>query len=283
MTKIKENMCFSILFNGFGPSKTIKKRWLPRIVFRGSQCQTFIKVSFWVPFSIFRIFKKAPFGHHFRVAGRQKPMTPNSGERPCRDPASHETILITVPFGPSVFFNVIFFDEDWLTFRFNCFSLCYVLYAIFITFVDNTTVNAKPLSPSIFEKIAPHFPQNSFFSFWFFFTFSYFRWFSGTPCLPPEPDWSDLWSILLPMQLSFYRPGGERAARFSESLKIPQLQIKGSYPVFRIEEKNDMCHFKERYFGWKTYLFGIGDPKMVLKWSQMVFPYPHPHPHPRRG
>jgi hypothetical protein len=31
--------------------------------------------------------------------------------RPCRDPAFHETIVITVPLGPSVFKNVILFME----------------------------------------------------------------------------------------------------------------------------------------------------------------------------
>ena len=53
------------------------------------------------------ILKKAPFGHHFRVAGHQKPSTPNSGERPCRDPAFHETMVIAVPLGPSSFLKVI--------------------------------------------------------------------------------------------------------------------------------------------------------------------------------
>ena len=43
-----------------------------------------------------------------------------------------------------------------------CFSLCYVLYAICIIFVDKTTVNAQPLSPPNFEKIAPHFKNNVF-------------------------------------------------------------------------------------------------------------------------
>ena len=45
-------------------------------------------------------------------------------------------------------------------FRFFCFSLCYVLNTFFITVVDNATSNAQPLSPPIFEKIAPHLKQN---------------------------------------------------------------------------------------------------------------------------
>ncbi len=49
------------------------------------------------------IFKKAPFGPHCRAAGRQKPTTPNYDLRPDADPIFHETMVITVPFGPSVF------------------------------------------------------------------------------------------------------------------------------------------------------------------------------------
>ena len=45
------------------------------------------------------------------------------------------------------------------------------------------------------------------------------------------------------------------------------VQIKGWYGVIRTEEKVSMYHFKEINFGWKIYLFGIGDPKMVLKLS----------------
>ena len=71
----------------------------PGTVFRGSQCRICIKHMFLVPFLIFMIFKNAPFENYFRIAGHQQPMTPNSGERPCRGPAFHETIVITVPLG----------------------------------------------------------------------------------------------------------------------------------------------------------------------------------------
>ena len=76
---------------------------------------------------------KAPFGHHFRVAGRPKPTTPNSGERPCRDPGFHEIIAIIVPFGPSVFLNVIFSMKIC---NFSVFSafLCAMFYMIFYHF-----------------------------------------------------------------------------------------------------------------------------------------------------
>ena len=48
------------------------------------------------------IFKKAPFGHHFRVEGRQGSSSKKAGWRRDRDPAFHETIIISVPKGPSV-------------------------------------------------------------------------------------------------------------------------------------------------------------------------------------
>ena len=58
---------------------------LPGTISRGSQCRTFLKKLFLMPFSIFMVFKKAPFGHLFRAAGHQKPTTPNSELRPwCR-------------------------------------------------------------------------------------------------------------------------------------------------------------------------------------------------------
>ena len=60
---------------------------------------TLLYILFLVPFTIFWIFKKAPFGNHFRAAGRPKPCSPNYGWRPGADSAFHETIVITVPLG----------------------------------------------------------------------------------------------------------------------------------------------------------------------------------------
>lgn len=103
---------------------TIKKYWcsdsvslsafmffskpLPRTVIRMSQRRTFLNNCFGEPFSIFMLFKRAPFGRHFRAAGHQKTTTPNSDLRPGADIAFHETIAITVPFAPSVFLNTTF-------------------------------------------------------------------------------------------------------------------------------------------------------------------------------
>jgi hypothetical protein len=75
--------------------------------------------------------------------------------------------------------NIIFSMMIGYFYVFFCFSLCYVLYVIFITFVEKTSVNAQPLSPPIFEKIAPDFKNNvfSYFAylrlrFLYFFIFS---------------------------------------------------------------------------------------------------------------
>ena len=67
----------------------------------------FIKSWFLVPFTILCVFKKAPFGQHFLLE-----MTVGfldaSGRLPKADPAFHETMVITVPFVPSGFFNSFF-------------------------------------------------------------------------------------------------------------------------------------------------------------------------------
>ena len=59
-----------------------------------------------MPFSIFMGFKKAPFGQPFRPNNPNKKKNNDLGIT-SRDPAFHETIIITVPFGPTVFINVI--------------------------------------------------------------------------------------------------------------------------------------------------------------------------------
>ena len=88
--------------NGFSPSKTshfptrissifhVFQKSLPGTVFRGSQCRSFLHWSVFVAFSIFGISRKGPLGRHLRPKGRQKPMTPNGGERPGGDPALHD-------------------------------------------------------------------------------------------------------------------------------------------------------------------------------------------------
>ena len=93
---------------------------LPGAIFRGSQCWAFIPNWFWVPFSIFIFFKKHPLDYLFAKLIQQK-KTDGPG-RTSTDPVFHETILITVPFGPSVFWKVIFVDKDSLI---SCFCLLF--------------------------------------------------------------------------------------------------------------------------------------------------------------
>ena len=72
--------------------------------------------------------QKAEFGHAAFLDG-------TSLSRPCFS-RNHSNYCAV---GAYWFLKGHFFDGDWLNFSFFCFSSCYVLYAIFIKFVDKTT------------------------------------------------------------------------------------------------------------------------------------------------
>jgi hypothetical protein len=153
------------------------------------------------------VFKKAPFGRPFRPSRRQKPSTPNSGERPFCDPAFHETTVILVPLGPSVLKNIIF---SMMIGYFSVFSAfrCAMFY---MSFLSHLLINAQPLSPPIFEKIAPYFKNNVFSYFGclrlrFLYLFIFVLIFGCPFPPPPGPDWSHLWSILVPCCTRATRP-----------------------------------------------------------------------------
>ena len=59
----------------------------------------------------FRDFQKDTFWTPFSATKAQKKLTVSWAGRPCRDPAFHETIVITVPLGPRVIKGVIFSME----------------------------------------------------------------------------------------------------------------------------------------------------------------------------
>ena len=63
-----------------------------------SKCRSFITNLILVQFSIFEVFQKGTFGVtcSFKVVSKS-PSVSWAG-RPCRDPAFHDTIIITVPF-----------------------------------------------------------------------------------------------------------------------------------------------------------------------------------------
>ena len=89
-------------------------------------------------------------------------------------PAFSETIVVTVPFGPSGFQKVIS-DGDWLIFSFLYFP-CAMFYAACVSpFFHNTTKNVAPLSHLVFEKIAPPLKKNVFL-FCFFARQQYSLW-----------------------------------------------------------------------------------------------------------
>ena len=78
------------------------------------------------------IFKEAPFGNHLRPKKLQSSSTPVEGERPCRDPAFHDTIVITVPMGTTVFLKVVLlFEID--PFSFFSVFLCAIFYPTFVS------------------------------------------------------------------------------------------------------------------------------------------------------
>ena len=121
MTTNPEQIFVFLLSNGFGPSKIIDftndlalffhvfSKPIPRIVFRGSQCQTFIKVGLGCHFGSLWFSKRHPLGYPFAQVDEQKKNLPNGPGRPSTDHIFHETIVITVPFGPSLLFFVLCF------------------------------------------------------------------------------------------------------------------------------------------------------------------------------
>ena len=82
-------------------------------------------------------------------------------------------MVITVPFGPSVFFQIIFSDKDCILFLsfLRFFVLCFK-YNVFLSHLYNTTVDAKPLNPPFFAK-SPHISKTYVFLCWFF-AFAFF-------------------------------------------------------------------------------------------------------------
>jgi hypothetical protein len=178
-------------------------------IFGVQNADLYSKSRFLEPFRISRGPENEPRGDQFEAKGFQMASTFYRGLRLGADPAFHETTVILLPLGPSVFKNIIFFDDDWLLFRFFGFSLCYVLYVIFITFVEKTLVNAQPLSPPSFEKTAPDlktmFFLFCFFTFALFILFHIFVNFRLPLPPPPGPDWSHLYSILVPFLFGFGR------------------------------------------------------------------------------
>ena len=135
-----------------------------------------------VPFSIFMIFKKVPFGYHFLQKaefGYAAFLGGTSLSRPCfsRNHSNHRAV------GTYWCLERHSFDGDWFIFDF-----CNVLCNKFITFLHKTLVNAQPLSPPVFEKIAPHFQKERVSLFWFltlaFFVFFIFSLIFAYP-FPP--------------------------------------------------------------------------------------------------
>ena len=95
----------------------------------------FYKQLVWGALYDFLDFQKGTFGDHCRQQRLPKWSAPNSPGPPWTDPGFHETKVIIVPLGPNYWFlKGRLLPQDWLIFGLFCFSLCYVLYNMFITF-----------------------------------------------------------------------------------------------------------------------------------------------------
>ena len=113
--KIKKSVCFSILFDGFGPSKPLIFRSFfhrffmffqnrsPGLFLDGPSAELLWKVGFWCHLRFSWFSKRHFLDDLFAQVDEKKRNTPSDPRGPSRDPAFHEIIIIVVPFGPIVF------------------------------------------------------------------------------------------------------------------------------------------------------------------------------------
>ena len=137
--KINKSVCFSILFNAFRPSNTIDFPIVFILFFifvqnrsrskclEGSSAELLWKVGFGCQFRFLWFSKRHPLDDLFASKDEKKRSPPNGPGCPSSDPAFHDTRLITVPLGPTVFLKVMFVDGDWLVFvSFHC-AMFYII------------------------------------------------------------------------------------------------------------------------------------------------------------
>ena len=127
---------------------------------------------------------------------------------------------------------------------FSAFRCAMFYMSIFITFVEKTSVNAQPLSSPIFEKMAPDFKNKVFFLFCFF-TFAFFILFHifvnfRLPLPPPGPDWSHLWSILVPFLFGFGRSWRTKQSFEPVSINTDACMFERGW---------NLCNWLRRAFG----------------------------------
>ena len=146
-----------------------------------------------MPFSIFRIFIKAPFGSLFRSIRRKKKKYPQrpglSFKRPCFS-RNHSNYCAVWTYW---FFKGHLFDGDWLMFVICSVFLCAMFNKICLSLCSYNLA----VEPSEFAKIAPQLKKTNVCLILFccvcvFFIVSYVCWFSSTPSHPPWPEWARL-------------------------------------------------------------------------------------------
>ena len=169
-------------------------------------------VRFWLLFSFSSVAKWCQNRSDSRSEAQKAVPGKPGPKRPC----FHKTIVILCRWN-IVSFKRSFFRWICQIFCFCCVSLCSVLYNIFITFFQKTSVNAEPLSPPFFLEIAAHKEIQFFFSFWClrlrFFYFFIFLLIFGYPL--PTP-----WARFAPFLIDFgaiFGPTFPRLPRWIEA------------------------------------------------------------------
>ena len=82
-------------------------------------------------------FQKGTFGALFSRNRPHKNDNPELRERPCRDPAFHKTIVITVPLGPTGLKKII------LSMEMCSFSVCSCFFYVFVIHFPITLFQQK--------------------------------------------------------------------------------------------------------------------------------------------
>ena len=157
-----------------------------------------------MPFTIFCIFKKQPFEHHFRAAGSQKPSTSNSGWRTRADPAFHETIVTTVPLRLTGFQNVVLGMKMCSISICSCFPMCLFFIHFPITLFQKPKVILQPFCRPFFDANQAAFEQLCFCNCPSSCLFVFFCYFPVDFLILVSAPWPNMgrksfnnWSILL--------------------------------------------------------------------------------------
>ena len=92
----------------------------------------------------------------------------------------------------------------------------------------------------------------TFASFFFIYIYLYFCWFSVAPSPLPGPDWSHLWSMLVPFLFGFGK--GWRTTE-EKNDKNHAAKQKTKHPYQQPTIQQSPCYFKSQPWGRSSILF----------------------------